>query len=193
MQILIFNLAEKLVIDEEEKINDIIKNFNIHLLLSNECINFFNNEGKNLTLNKFMNIFCIFEHLFFNDLVKTLNNEYKQLISEYTKSQIIHKLINKKDSLNIISLKNLGSATRRFITRYLTGITGVIDIKEDRKLVFELSRGEFWEEKIRNLDNLDKLLDEKLGEFNLKVGQAYEFYKIIGDEDKNDLNFNKGI
>ena len=38
-----------------------------------------------------------------------------------------------------------------------------------------------------------KLLAEKLGEFNLTVGQAYEFYKIIGDEDKNDLNFNKGI
>ena len=190
---MIFNLAEKLVIDEEEKINDIIKNFNIHLLLSNECINFFNNEGKNLTLNKFMNIFCIFEHLFFNDLVITLNNEYKQLISEYTKSQIIHKLINKKDSLNIISLKNLGSATRRFITRYLTGRTGIFYTDEHRNLVYELSRGELWEEKIRNLDNLDKLLDEKLGEFNLKVGQAYEFYKIIGDEDKNELNFNKGI
>ena len=27
-------------------------------------------------------------------------------------------------------------------------------------------------------------------EFKLKVGQAYDFYNIIGDEDRNSLNFN---
>ena len=190
---LIFNLTEKYVVNEEEKMSDIIENINKNLTLSNECINFFNNEGKNFTVIKLKNIFFLFEHLNFNDLIMTLNNDYKKSIPEDIKSKIIHKLISKKDVLNIITIKNLGSATRRLITRYLAGITGIFYTNEHRNLVYELSRGELWEEKIRKLDNLEELLDEILSEFNLTVGQAYEFYKIIGDEDKKDLNINNDI
>ena len=191
---MIFTLTEKYEVNEEEKMSDIIKNFNNNLTLFNDCINFFTNEGKNFTVIKLKNIFYLFEHLNFNDLIMTLKDEYKQLIPEDIKSKIIQKLITRKDSLNIITIKNLGSATRRFITRYLARITEIFYIDEHkRKLVYELSRGDLWEEKIRKLDNLEALLDEILSEFNLTVGQAYEFYKIIGDEDKKDLNINNDI
>ena len=42
---------------------------------------------------------------------------------------------------------------------------------------------------MRNSDDyLSELVFGKIGEFKLKVGQAYEFYKIIGEEDRNSLN-----
>ena len=57
---------------------------------------FFNNEGKNFTLNKIMNLFCFLEHLCFNDLDETLQEEYKALIPEDIKNKITEKLIKKK-------------------------------------------------------------------------------------------------
>ena len=62
-----------------------------------------------------------------------------------------------------------------------------IDIKEDRDLAFELSRMELWEEKIGKMDDLLELIREKIKEFRLTVGQAFEFYNIIGEEDRNSL------
>ena len=189
MIIILFNLTDKYVMDEEEKISNVIKIFTKYLTFSNDCIKFFNIEGKNLTINKIMNIFCIFEHLCFNDLVTTLKYEYKALIPENIKSKITNELIYKKNPLDIIPIKNLASATRRLISRYLTGRMETTYISEKRELAYELIRAELWEENIRKLNNLEELI-EKLSEFKLTVGQAYEFYKIIGDDDKSVLNIN---
>ena len=67
---------------------------------------FFNNEGKNFTLNKIMNLFCFLEHLCFNDLVETLQEEYKVLIPEDIKNKITEKLIKKSGPNGIISIKS---------------------------------------------------------------------------------------
>ena len=191
MQMLIFYLAEKGVMKEKELLSNIINNAPGYLKLSDDCKNFFNNEGKNFTLNKIMNLFCFFEHLCFNDLVETLQEEFKALIPEDIKNKIVEKLIKNNNPNDIISIKSLGTAVRRLISRYFAGKRQAMDIKVDRSLAYDLSRIEFWEEKIRKLDNLDALLEEKLGEFQLTISQAYEFYKIIGDEDRKSLNFNK--
>ena len=110
---------------------------------------------------------------------------------EDIKNKIIEKLIKKSEPKDIIPIKSLGTAVRRLISRYFAGKRQEMDLKVDRSLAYDLSRIEFWEEKIRKLDNLDALLEEKLGEFQLTISQAYEFYKIIGDEDRKSLNFNK--
>ena len=191
MQMLIFYLAEKGVMKEKEILSNIINNAPGYLKLSDDCKNFFNNEGKNFTLNKIMNLFCFFEHLCFNDLVETLQEEFKALIPEDIKNKIVEKLIKNNNPNDIISIKSLGTAVRRLISRYFAGKRQAMDVKVDRSLAYDLSRIEFWEEKIRKLDNLEELLEEKLGEFQLTISQAYEFYKIIGDEDRKSLNFNK--
>ena len=187
LQILLFYLTEKGVMKEEEKIMNIINNAPGYLKLSKDCINFFNKEGKNFSLKNLMNLFFFFEHLCFEDLADTLQPEYKKQISKDTKNKIIEKLINKKKPDDKIPIKNLGSATRRLISRYLAGKLEVTDIKEDRDLSFELSREELWEEKIGKLEDLMELVSGKIYEFKLTVGQAYEFYNIIGDEDRNTL------
>ena len=68
----------------------------------------------------------------------------------------------------------------------------VTDIKEDRDLAFELSRDELWEERISNREDFQDTITTQLNEFQLKVGEAYSFYNLIGDEDKNSLKIQKG-
>ena len=190
MQILLFYLTEKGVMNENEKIVNIIKNAPGYLKLSNDCKSFFYNEGKNFSLNQLMNLFFFFEHLCFEDLAETLQPEYRQPIDPKLKEKIIEKLIKKKDEFNLIPTKDLGAATRRLISRYLAGKLQVTDITEKRDLSYELTREELWEEKIGQLEDLIDLVTGRIFEFKLTVGQAYEFYNIIGDEDRNALKFN---
>ena len=188
LQILLFYLTEKGVVNEDEKIVNVIKNAPGYLKLSNDCKSFFYNDGKQFSLNQLMNLFFFFEHLCFEDLAETLQPEYRAVIPDDIKNKIIEKLVKKKDL--VISVKDLGAATRRFISRYLAGKLQVTDITEDRDLSFELSREELWEEKIGQLEDLMDIITNMTFEFKLKVGQAYDFYNIIGDEDRNSLNFN---
>ena len=188
MQMLIFYLTEKGVMKEDETIKNILSRAPKYLKLSSDCTDFFNDEGKELTVNKLMNLFFFFEHLCFEDLADTLQNEYKQEIPDDIKLAITNKLLKKeKDPNEKYSIKDLGAAVRRLISRYLAGKLEVTDISEDRDLAFELSREEFWEEKIAQMDDLMDIIGVQLYEFKLKVGQAYAFYNLIGEEDKNSL------
>ena len=190
MQILLFYLTEKELMKEDEKISNLIKQAPGYLKLSNDFRNFFYNEGINFTLNNLMNLFFFFEHLCFEDLAETLQLEYQAKIPDAIKNKIIEKLLKNQNPDDIINSKNLGAATRRLISRYLAGKLEVTDIKEDRDLSFELSREELWEEKVGKLENLMDLIIEKIDEFKLTVGQAYSFYNIIGEDDRNTININ---
>ena len=149
LQMIIYYLTEKIIIKREEKIINIINYIYFYFSISDECKNFFLNEGKHLTIDKIMNIYIYFEDLCYNDLIKNLQNEYKKQISSKLQNQILNKLNNEKDNFILYSKKDLAASVRRFISRYLIGETQTIDLKEDRDLVFELSREDLWEEKIR--------------------------------------------
>ena len=186
MQMIIFYLTEKVFTKENDKICDILNNAPPYLKLSDDCRNFFLNEGKELTSDKLMNLFFFFEHLCFEDLVDTLQDEYKKEIAEDKKKEIIDKLIKNYDN-KLYTLKDLGAALRRFISRYLVGRLQTTDVNEDRDLSFELSREDLWEEKIGKDDNLMEEVTKQLGNFKLTVGQAYAFYELIGEQDKKSL------
>ena len=188
LQILLFYLTEKGIMKDEEEINNIISNAPRYLKLSNDCINFFKNEGKKFTLNKLMNLFFFFEHSCFSDLADSLQPEYKKLIPDDLKNKIKEKLLNKKDPFDLINTRDLAAATRRLISRYLAGKLATTDVNENNKLVEYLCKEELWEEKIGQLDDLTGLVSGKIFEFKLTIGQAYEFYNIIGDEDKKLVN-----
>jgi len=190
LQILLLYLTKKVIMEENEKVLNIINNPVEYLNISQDCKNFFNQEGKNLTLNKIMNLFFFFEHLCFEDLVETLQPEYKAKISKDIEEKIIEKLLKNKNPKDKITIKDLGAATRRLISRYLVGQINLSDFKEDRELAFDLSRSEFYEKKVGNVDDIHGYISSKLNEFKLTIGQAYEFYSIIGEDDKNALNIN---
>ena len=188
MQILIFYLTEKGVMKEDEKILNILKKAPGYFKLSDDCRNFFYGVGENLTVNKLMNLFFFFEHLCFEDLAETLQNEYKQEIPEDLKEKIKNKLLKKEENPDAkYTIKDLGAAVRRLISRYLAGKLEVTDISEDRDLAFELSREDLWEEKIAKLEDLMDIIGAQLYEFKLKVGQAYAFYNLIGEEDRKSI------
>ena len=190
MIMLIFYLAQKTVINEEETINDVIEKAPNYLQLSDDCKNFFSKEGKNYTLNKIANLYFFFEHACFEDLVDTLQPEYKKQIPEETKNKIIEKLIKQQKPDDKINTQNLAAATRRLISRYLAGNFQFSEFKVDGPITDQLSREDLWEEKIRQLNNLEELIVDKLFEFNLTLQHIYEFYNLIGDEDRNSLKIN---
>ena len=187
LQMIIYYLTEKIIIKREEKIINIINYIYFYFTISDDCKNFFLNEGKHLTIDKIMNIYIYFEDLCYNDLIKNLQNEYKKQISSKLQNQILNKLNNEKDNFILYSKKDLAASVRRFISRYLIGETQTIDLKEDRDLVFELSREDLWEEKIRKNDNLFDIIKKQIKEFKLTICQAYSFYELIGNDDKKSI------
>ena len=190
MQMLIFYLTEMGVMSNEEKIMNILNNAPDYFKLSTDCRDFFYNEGAELTIKKLMNLFFFLEHLCYEDLAKTLQLEYTKEISEERKKLIKDKLL--KSNNDVYTIKDLAAATRRLISRYLAGKMEVTDIKEDNELSEYLKREELWEERISKYEEYEGIIDVQLKEFNLKVGEAYSFYNLIGDEDKNSLKIQKG-
>ena len=133
-----------------------------------------------------MNIFFYIEHLCFNDLCKNLQPNFKNSIDYETEEKIKKKLLNEVNNQNkFYSIKDLAAALRRYISRYLVGNRQDFNIDEKRELYFELTRLDLWDKKYEKLENLEELIQEQIGEFRLKVGQAFSLYEIIGEEDKN--------
>ena len=186
IQIIIFYLTEQLLMKEDSKILDILNSAPSYLKISDDCRDFFSNNGSEITVQKLMNLFFFFEHLCFEDLSETLQPEYKKEIPEDKKNEISNKLLKNYNN-KLFTIKDLGAAVRRFISRYLVGRLQTTDVNEDRDLTFELSREDLWEEKIGKDDDLMEKLGELLSDFKLTVGQAFSFYKIIGIEDSKSI------
>ena len=188
LQILIFYLAKGPYQKNEEKIKNIISNSSQYLKLSKVTENFFKNEGSEISIDKLMNLFFIFEHLCFKDLIKSLQSDLKLEIPDENKELIKNKLLENYDN-KLYSIKDLGAAVRRYISRYLIGLSQKIDVDNIRKLDMELTRQELWESNIFKNEDFEKIVINNLKEFDLNVGQAYKFYELIGTEDKNEILF----
>ena len=148
------------------------------LKLSEDCKYFFLNKKyklNELKINKLLNLYNFLELFLYINLIETLNYKYKGKISKEKQKEIEVKL---KEYIYI--KKDLAVAIRKFITRYLLEND---DINENGDLADKISREDLWDEEILNKGNLNSILD-KLREIKLKVGQAYEFYELINQEDK---------
>lgn len=119
-----------------------------------------------------MDMFFFIEHFCFKRITEILYIVYKREIPDNIKNEIINKLVKKGKQKYIITIKDLGAAVRRFITRYLAGNLESINISEDRELIEELYREDLWTDKIVKNSNLEEIISGKLKEFNLKVGQV---------------------
>ena len=80
LQKLFLFLTTEEKVEKDEFICNIIKDNLEQLRLSDDCIKFFNNEGKNITINKILNLFSIFEHLLSKDLFDLLDQDFKEQI-----------------------------------------------------------------------------------------------------------------
>ena len=183
LNLLIFYLLNNRALSTD-KISKILTEKPPYLKISEDCKEFFENDGKEFEINKLMNIFFYIEHLCFDDLTKNLPQDLQISIDSETQEKIKKKLFESNKENIYYSIKDLAAALRRYISRYLVGDRQDVEIDEKRMLSYELTRLDLWEEKIGKLKNLDDIIKNQLGEFNLNIGQAFSLYKIIGEEDK---------
>ena len=166
-----------------DKISEILKGKPSYLKIKEDFIEFFDKKGKEFEINKLMNIFFYIEHLCFEDLCNNLPENLKTSIDNRTQEKIKKKLYEAKEN-KYYSIKDLAIPLRRYISRYLVGKNQDIEIDEKKQLSNELTKLDLWEEKIWKLNNLEKLVKAQIGEFNLKIGQSFSLYEIIGEEDR---------
>ena len=186
LQLIIFYLTNN-NFKADEEIKEILKEPPEYLKINNNCSSFFNQGDNNFKANQIMNIFFYFEHLCFDDLTKTLQQEYKAKINKETENKIKVQLLANPLKEDKLFIKDLSAALRRFISRYLAGMSQTTDINENTPLEYQLIRNDLWEEKYGKMNNLDELISKKISSFNLKVGQGFEFYNLIGEEDKKEI------
>ena len=184
IQLIIFYLLNN-NLDEKEKISGI--NFPNYLRIEPRFIEFLTDKGQDFTADKIMGIYFLFEHLCFNDLCKTLQDEYKEEISNEINEKIDNNFLTNNNVNNIITIKELAAAVRRFISRYLVGNKKEDNIIPNSLLLPQLKRPDLWEEKIGKLPNLDELISNALQDLNLTVGQSFKFYEKIKAEDEKEI------
>ena len=185
---LIISLSTKMVVKIDTPILSILKLLSSEYDFPQNFIDFFNSKAERITINKLIDIYLIFEHLCFNDLILLLKDEYKNEIDAKIKKELIKKFDSYETKSNkFYSINDLAKALRRLISRYLVGNGDINDIKPERDLCFELSREDLWSEQIKKIDDLDEKIKEHFGEFKLKVDQALNLYELIGNEDKKEI------
>ena len=143
----------------------------------------FNAGNKELEVSKLISIFLFFEHLCFESFTSSLNEEYKKKIEEKDKNAINDKFL--KGNQN--NTKALAAAVRRFISRFLYRITNENDFSSTMNLSIKLKRMDLWDKNFRNEKTINDILSS-LNDFNLTVGQSYEFYQLINKEDEKEIN-----
>ena len=155
----------------------------IELIESSPDINIENKNIKDIfegyKVNKIYSIFLFIEQLCFDLFSQNLIKEYKADIDENSKNKITDIAINKKDDI-----KGLAPAIRRFISRILYRIKDAKDLLPNAKLSIELRKQlSLWDKNYRDEKKLNKIF-EQLDEFNLNIGQCFNLYQLIKEEEE---------
>ena len=179
IQLLIYYLTQEK--ESEDEIKIIIKNLPENVILSKECIEFF--EKQELKVEELSNVYSYIELLCFRPIIYNLNENYKREIDPKISDNI--KSLFEEHKLEIITKIDLASACRKLISRYLVGVRYDTDIYEKNLLVLYLDKEDLWsKETCKKKDLLEKDLDN-LSKYELTIDQCYELYKLLGgDENK---------
>ena len=180
LQSLFYYFTKKRNIDGNEllieEINLLPKNI---IKIDEEMIELFKNNQFNITLNKLIDCY---EYIEFFNYDKILQNVSKSINTNLTEEQITK--LNEHFTLDnlIITIKDLGDAVRKFISRFLVGDT----FKNIDWNIFLLLREkkELWNEKINSEENREQFNKEidKLDSINIKIKQSIDFYEKLGGE-----------
>ena len=134
-------------------------------------------------VNKIYSIFLFIEKLCFNLFSQNLLKEYKKDIDDNSKNKITDIVKNKKDAI-----KGLAAAVRRFISRFLYRIKDENELLSNAKLFIELKKKlSLWDKQYRDEKKINDIL-ALLEEFNLTIGQSFNLYQLIKEEEEDEFN-----
>ena len=184
VQLLIFYLTE-INFKKDQRINELIDNSPENVKTDNE-----NLKGvfEGFEINKIYNIFLFIEKLCFDLFSQNLIKEYKNDIDDNIKNKITDIAKNN-------DIKGLAAAVRRYISRFLYRIKDENDLLSKNNLSIELKKNlSLWDKNYRDEQKINKIF-EPLKEFNLTVGQSFNLYQIIKDEEEeiNDYVNNNAV
>ncbi len=184
------NYAEK-----DTKIIDFIsKAKKKYINFSELFTNYFNEEGKDIVIEKLLNSVLYFEHICFGYLKNKIGNQFKVGLNKGQKEEIIN-YFGKEHNDQTLTKKEISSAVRRFITRYLLNDNKNENIDPNLNLYLCLERKFLWSNEIflKIEDNFNDLIKRYIGNFSfpLEVKHSFEFYNIIGEEEENFISEEK--
>ena len=165
--------------DSTEVINKIIKELPYYVNLYNEGLDFFNKYD--IKVEELLDAYVFIELVSFEYLVKNLKNKYKtNEIDENIKNQL------DEFEFSIINKKNLCSACRKVITRFLINTVEDNDGNENILLDLYLNKEDLWDKEVWKNNELLKKDLNKLKDLKITIGQCYKLYNILkgNEEDK---------
>ena len=169
-------------------INSVIKNmpsiinlgkikqfFDINIGLGKDNNNLF-------TVNSLIDFYNLFEHLCWDEIKGNINNEYIKTFVDDEK-QKIKKYFDNLGNNCIINKLNLSTAIRRFISKYLSGLTQETEFGENKPLMFQLKRDDIWDNSLPTHPFFDKEMDKIHELFQIKIGYVMDLYELLGGDD----------
>ena len=185
--LLVKYLNNNLSAQKESKIIDFIDNAKEkYINFNKQFINYIKEYGKDITIEKVLNSFLYMEHICYDHLKEKIDKKFTSKLEENNKKEI-NEYFESKHKDKIITKKEISSAVRRFITRYLLNDSMKENIDPNLNLHICLERKYLWNNKIFSANNINfnDLIKEYLGKFSFKLQARHslEFYNIIGDEE----------
>ena len=176
---------------EKDEIKTIIRDLPEYVFLSKECIDFLENQRLKIKFEDLSGVYSFFEFLCFKPIINNLKDYYQKKIDEKDQKgeNVQKKILNlfKEKKLKLINEKNLASACRKFISRYLVSSRKDTDYNENMDLSTNLARNEFWPKEV--IEDNDKFNNEisVLKTTGLTIGQCYELYNLMGGDETHEL------
>jgi hypothetical protein len=165
--------------DKKEVINEVIKDLPYYVNLFDGGIQFFNQYD--IKVEELLDAYNFIEFLLFDNIVKDLKEKYKDNIDNKLKEDIIKKF--DKSEFSIIKKNNLRSACRKVISRFLKNVDEDNDGNENNLLELYLYKEDLWDKEIWKNNELLKRDLNKLKELKITIGQCYDLYKCLKEED----------
>ena len=159
-----------------------------YIILNEELIKIINNTNtediNSFTVNSLVSIFEYFEDLCWNEIKKYIPPECQEELNENLKQYIINYFDIIKNEKKIVTKKNLTSALRKLISRFIVGTRLDVDIKFDDKLYLYIERQDLWNKNIiENKSFYEEI--SKICKEEILIKHVWSLYNLLeGDYNK---------
>ena len=134
------DLLKHFFIENTEDINEI----NINEISTNEKINHNEQDIQMFSVNTLINIYELIEFLCWFEFKNNLNEQYKMHLTDEMKKNIKKIFDTSIKENSLLKKQDIANATRKLISRYLSGKRGDTDIGEYQKLYDYIQRSDLW-------------------------------------------------